>query len=116
MDKKITLGIILVVLLVASLLVVKNIGAKTSGDVINPEDVKNLHETNLAIEGMYCDSCAYAVKAQFEEVEGVISADVNAIEAKGVVQYDADKVDPETIAKASTVYLATVVNDKVIEL
>lgn len=111
MDKKITWSIMIVILLVLFFLVVKNIGAKTSGSAINIEDVENLHEANFAIEGMYCNACAYAVKAQFEEVEGVVSAEVNAIEASGVVQYDADKVSPEAIAKASTAYPARVVNN-----
>lgn len=90
----------------------KNINSKSTGYTINEQDVKNLHQTNLAIEGMYCDACAYAIKSQLEEVQGVISADINAIDASGVVIYDADRVDPQKIALASTVYPATVIKDK----
>ena len=116
MDKRITWSIMIIILLVLSFLVVKNIEANTTGSVINLEDVKNLHEVNFAIEGMYCDACGYAVKAQFEAVEGVVNAKVNAIEASGIVQYDADKVTPEIIAKASTANPATIIKDKSIGL
>lgn len=112
MDKKIRLTIIIVVVIFASFLIFKNIGYGTTGYVINEQNVENLHETSLAIEGMYCDACAYGVKAQIEELEGVVKADINAWEASGVVIYDADKVDPNTIAAASTVYLASVVSDR----
>lgn len=113
MDKKIVLWVVVIgVLLVTSFLVVKNMKNNISGYTITEEDIDNLHKTNLDIKDMYCDACALGVKAQIEELEGVVKADINAWTASGVVLYDADKVDAQTIADASTVYPATVVNDK----
>ena len=102
--------IIALVIVAVSFLVVKNIGADDSKEN-DLSSVGNLYVADFAIEGMYCDSCAYGVKAQFEEVEGVLSADVNAWQGSGVVFYDKDKVDAETIAAASTVYPAVVVSE-----
>jgi len=111
MDKKILISILVVIALVASALAFINNG-KVTGNFVNSEEVENLHEVNFAIENMYCEACAYGVEAQFKEIEGVVSADVDYRSASGVVLYDADKVDPETIAAASTAYPASVVDDK----
>ncbi len=111
MDKKILLWIVVGILLIGSFLVVKNIGNPT-GNVIIEENIENLHKVSLDIKDMYCDACALGVKAQMEELDGVVSADINAWTASGVVLYDADKVDSQRIADASTVYPASVVNDE----
>lgn len=87
-------------------------GESVSSDEINPQEIENLHETSLAIDGMYCEACAYGVEAQIKELDGIVSADVDHKTASGVVRYDADKVSAEDIAKASTVYIATVSEDK----
>ena len=112
MDKKIILWIAIVgILLIGSFLIVKNKG-DLSGNVISEENIKNLYKVNLDIKNMYCEACAYGVKAQIQELNGVVSANIDYREANGVVIYDADKVDAQTIADASTVYPATVVNDE----
>jgi copper chaperone CopZ len=111
MDKKlIILGVVLS-LIVASLLVLNNAKSSVAGNVI-AQDIENLHQANLAIEDMYCEACAYGVKAQIEELDGVVIADIDYKTASGVVKYDADKVNAETIARASTAYPATVVSDE----
>jgi copper chaperone CopZ len=115
MDKKIVIGVIVAILLVAAFLVVKNSrGDNISGAVINEENVKNLHEVTLAIGGMSCQGCAYGVKAQLEQLEGVVSADINYEDGSGVVRYDADKVNPEEIADASTAYPIEIIEDRII--
>ena len=112
MDRKIMIGIVVLIVLFFVFLSADN--REVTGNTIIDQDVKNLHETNLAIENMYCEACAYGVKAQLEELDGVINADIDYTTARGVVLFDADKVDAETIAAASTVYPAKVVEDKVI--
>ena len=111
MDKKTLLFIVMGILLVSSFLVVKNIG-NPSGNIIIKEDIENLHKTNLEIKDMYCEACSFGVKAQIEGLEGVVSEDIDFKTAKGIVLYDADKVDYQTIADASTVYPASVVDDE----
>jgi copper chaperone CopZ len=84
-----------------------------TGNVVGPTKSippsENIQETDIAIEGMTCMSCALGVKYELEQVEGVISADVDYATGTGKIRYDADKVDPQTVAKASTVYPANVV-------
>ena len=111
MDKKALWIMAMLVLMVVAFFVVKNVNSGVSGNTISEQDVKNLHQVDLAIEGMYCGACAIGVEAQIEELDGVISADINAWEASGTVKYDADKIDPNTIAAASTYYPASVVKD-----
>ncbi len=111
MDKKILLWIVVGILLISSFLVVKSI-RNPSGNIIIEENIENLHKANLDIKDMYCESCAFGVKAQIEELEGVVSADIDFKTAKGIVLYDADKVDSQKIADASTVYPASVVDDE----
>ena len=110
MGKKIIIGVIVLIIL-ASVFIITNKNKEITGSVI-AQDIENLHETSLAIEGMYCQSCAYGVKAQLEELDGVVNADINYKTSSGIVQYDADKIDAETIAAASTVYPCRVVGDK----
>ncbi len=112
MDKKILLWIVVGILLVGSFLLLRDTQTNISGYTTIEEDIENLHEVNLAIENMYCEACAYGVKAQIQELDGVVVADINYKEASGVVLYDASKVDSQTIADASTVYPAVVVNNK----
>jgi len=112
MANKITILIILGILIVLSIFIINNAKSDTTGLSVQEENVGNLQEVNLAIEDMYCEACAYGVKAQLEELDGVVNADINYKDASGVVLYDADKVHPETIAMASTVYPATVIKDR----
>jgi len=109
MGKGLAIGIIAIVLVGVIFVLNSN---PISGNAVNLDGSENLRECNLAIKDMYCDACAYGVKAQIEELSGVVSADINYKDASGVVIYDANKVDAETIAAASTVYPASVVSDR----
>jgi len=111
MGKGIIILVILLVLVAGSFFLIKNVGENISGNTIDSQEVENLNEATLAIEGMYCQACSYAVKAQMEELYGVVSVDINYKDASGVVLYDVDKVDAESIAAASTAYPASVVSD-----
>jgi len=109
MGKGLIIGIIAIALVGAFF--VLNSNSSVTGSVVSLDGSENLRECNLAIKDMYCDACAYGVKAQIEELDGVVSAEINAWDGSGVVVYDADKVDADTIAAASTVYPASVVSD-----
>jgi copper chaperone CopZ len=54
----------------------------------------------LAVEGMYCDSCAAGIKAMLKRTPGVISADVSYSRKEAVVDYDQQKTTPEKIVEA----------------
>jgi copper chaperone CopZ len=81
----------------------------SGANTIDASSVKNLQEVTLEIEGIFCASCSLGVEAQLREVEGVVDAEVSLEEGKGYVTYDGDIVDAQTIAKASTVYPARVI-------
>ena len=85
------------------------ITGNTVSEVSSPGNVR---EATLAIDGMYCSSCALGVEYQFKQVDGVIDADVSLAEGRGTVRFDADKVTAAVIAQASDVYLATVIEEK----
>jgi len=97
--------------LLVGIFLFNNLSSTNSGNVVS--DPKNLRTCSLSIEGMYCQSCSYGVKAQIEELDGVVEASINHQTGIGVVTYDGSKVDAETIAAASTVYPATVISDEV---
>jgi copper chaperone CopZ len=115
MDNKIIRILVLLgILLAAGFFIINNQKTSVSVYAVNEEKVENLHEAALKIEGMYCQACSYAVAAQLEKLEGVVSADINYKDASGVVSYDSDKIDAQTIAAASTAYPALVIEDKAI--
>lgn len=110
MDKKIALTIIIIIV-AGSFLFVKN-ESSISGNVIQTEYSGNIYEATLKIDNMYCEACAYGVKAQLEELQGVVNADIDYKNASGIVIYDADIIDASIIADASTIYPATTISNK----
>ena len=54
----------------------------------------------IAVEGMYCDSCAAGVKAMLKRTPGVISSDVSYQKKEAIVYYDSQKTTPEKIVEA----------------
>lgn len=54
----------------------------------------------IAVEGMYCDSCAAGIKAMLKRTPGVISAEISYKEKQAVVDYDSQKTTPEKIVEA----------------
>jgi copper chaperone CopZ len=53
----------------------------------------------LAVEGMYCDSCAAGIKAMLKRTAGVIAVDVSYQKKEAVVDYNPEKVTPEKIVE-----------------
>ncbi|MDF1552862.1 MAG: metal-binding (seleno)protein [Deferrisomatales bacterium] len=54
----------------------------------------------LAVKGMTCASCTFAVKAALKKLDGVKDAKVSYREKKAVVTYDPDRVTPEDLVSA----------------
>jgi copper chaperone CopZ len=106
MDKRIILISLISILLISSCT------STNTGNIIKKSTHQNLYQAELKIEGMTCPSCAYGVKAQLEELDGVIKADIDYEKGKGTVIYDKSKISAEQIARASTVYPAQVISSK----
>lgn len=88
-------------------------GCTTTGNTVNEvSSSANIREATLAIDGMYCSSCALGIEYQLKQVDGVIDADVDLAEGRGIVRFDADKVTAAVIAEASDVYPARVIAEK----
>ena len=108
MDRKIIFGIIAVVLVVFTLGFFRNAGSAVS---IGDGDSQELSIVRLSLPDMYCQACTITARSQFRGVEGVASADVDYKTKIGIVLYDPLKTDAETIAAASTVYPAAIIED-----
>jgi copper chaperone CopZ len=57
-------------------------------------------EAVLAVEGMTCASCAYAVKAALKKLDGVQDAKMSYREKRTAITYEPDRVNPGTMAEA----------------
>ncbi len=62
----------------------------------------DLKTVALDVSGMKCAGCVKAVERQLEQNTGVISACVNLITEVAVVEYQAQSVEPETLAEKLT--------------
>ncbi|MBR9680456.1 MAG: hypothetical protein GOU98_01370 [Candidatus Altiarchaeota archaeon] len=109
--KKIILGVLVfgVVLFLTNSLVSAN---DSKQEVLTKTVGQATNRAILQIDDMTCTSCAAGVEWQLQQVEGVVNATVVYSEGKGYVDYDASIVDAETIAKASDVYPARVIENK----
>ncbi len=55
---------------------------------------------DLALEGLTCASCKFAVKGALRNLDGVEQVDVSYEERKAMVVYDPEKVSPEQLVEA----------------
>lgn len=55
----------------------------------------------LAVQNMTCELCPVTVKKSLEKVPGVSAIKVDFNKETAVVTYDADKVKPEALTKAT---------------
>ncbi len=104
MDNRLLFGLLLVLTACAQ----ATGGAGTTQTTQETPLTGTIHQTTLAIEGMTCAACAIGVESQLKGVDGVLSADVSWTKGTAVVTYDDGRTTPEEIARASTVYPATV--------
>ena len=54
----------------------------------------------INISGMHCASCALTIEKSLKQVPGVISAKVNFMLQKAIVEYDEAKTGPKELKKA----------------
>lgn len=54
----------------------------------------------LAVTGMTCGACKFAVKTALKRLDGVQKVDVSYAEKKATVGYDPQRVTPEQLAEA----------------
>ncbi|MFP4297113.1 MAG: heavy metal translocating P-type ATPase [Spirulinaceae cyanobacterium] len=64
-----------------------------------PQIEKDLETIAFDVKGMKCAGCVKSVEGQLLQNPGVISARVNLITEVAVVQYETDKVKPETLVQ-----------------
>ena len=70
---------------------------------VNQSDLRSETKTvALDVGGMKCAGCVKAVERQLEQNSGVVSACVNLVTEVAVVEYQAQSVTPETLAKKLT--------------
>ena len=75
---------------------------------------RNLRRAELAIEGMWCASCATGAEYNLKAITGVIDAYVgftNDLDSQGWVIYETEKVNEDQIIKAIEPYQATITTD-----
>lgn len=60
---------------------------------------KNPASAVFRVDGMHCGSCADKVKAALGKTEGVTAVEIKLADQKVLVNFDADKISVEKIAK-----------------
>jgi mercuric transport protein len=71
--------------------------------VLQNKDMSHAAEAKtieLAVEGMTCAACTFAVKAALKKLDGVEDAKVSFGEKNVVVTYDPDRVTPRALVEA----------------
>ena len=119
MKKIITIVIVLGIITVIGGALTKNItgagGSKTS-EMLSSLTGQKLHKAELAIDGMWCASCATGAEYSLKAIEGVADAYIGFTDdlgGEGWVVYENGKVSEEQIIKAIEPYEATITKDTV---
>lgn len=60
---------------------------------------KKVLKKAISIDGMTCEDCEMSISAKAKSVSGVIQASASSPKGEAIVEYDASKVDIETIMK-----------------
>lgn len=63
-------------------------------------ETKKIMKLSIPIEGMHCASCVATIENSLNKEDGVLTASVNLLDAKAVVEYDSDLVGRDIIEKA----------------
>jgi copper chaperone CopZ len=74
-------------------------GCSTTCGVTNAHAAEN-QTANLALEGLTCAACKFAVKAALKSLDGVEQVDVSYEERKATVVYDPEAVTPQQLVEA----------------
>ncbi|MHA2022287.1 MAG: cation transporter [Candidatus Thorarchaeota archaeon] len=63
-------------------------------------DTERKMKLSIPIEGMHCASCVATIENSLRKEEGVLSASVILLDAKAIVEFDAQLVDRDTLERA----------------
>ncbi len=69
------------------------------GEQILGSDIMTTKKISIDVVGMTCAACSSRVEKALSKREGVISATVNLLANKAVIEFDIDKVKPEELIK-----------------
>lgn len=118
MKKIVILVIVLGTAIVSSLLISETVGIKNDNvsRVLNSFSDSRPYKATLAIDGMWCASCAVSAQYNLKSITGVADAYVGFtknLDGEGWVIYEPEKVTKEQIIKAVEPYKATITSDVV---
>lgn len=60
---------------------------------------KKVLKKAISIDGMTCEDCEMSISAKAKSVSGVIQASASSPKGEAIVEYDASKIDIDTIMK-----------------
>ncbi|GAB4568460.1 MAG: hypothetical protein Tsb0017_28690 [Geothermobacteraceae bacterium] len=60
----------------------------------------DVHTAHLALKGLACATCKYAVRAALNDLDGVERTDVDYAKRRATVLYDPNKVSPKQMVEA----------------
>lgn len=118
MKKIAILIIVLGTAIVSSLLISETISTKNNNvsKVLSSFSGNRLYKSTLAIDGMWCASCAVSAQYSLKSIPGVADAHVGFtknLDDEGWVIYEPKKVTKEQITNAIEPYKATITSDVV---
>lgn len=76
--------------------------ASSEADQKPQKDVLMMKSVKIPVEGMSCGACAARIKKNLVGIDGVHAASVSFDEKSAIVQYDAQKLEPNRLASAIT--------------
>jgi|GEM_PF-3927599 len=117
MKKVILLILVLGVAILGGIVLKGNVsgikGSKVSA-ILGSSTGQRLYKAELAIDEMWCASCAVGAEYNLKAIDGVVDAYVgftDNLSGEGWVVYENGKVSEEQIVKAIEPYEATIVSD-----
>lgn len=119
MSKLVMIIIILLIATVGGTLLNKSASGEKTDILSEVKQVvagDNLHKTTLAIDGMWCASCAIGSEYNLKAIDGVSDAHIgftDSLDGEGWVIYEQGKVSQDQITKAIEPYTVTIVADSV---
>lgn len=118
MKKIVILAIVLGTAIASSLLISETMGIKNDNvsRVLSSFSGNKLYKATLAIDGMWCASCAVSAQYSLKNIPGVADAYVGFtknLDGEGWVIYEPKRVTKEQITNAVEPYKATITSDVV---
>lgn len=75
---------------------------------------EDLRIAEIALPGMFCQSCAQSSETAFESMPGVVDANIDIVTKKGNVIYDSSAISKEQLVEEGLIqaYDGSVINDQ----